>query len=200
MYEPPIRRIPERILPRVKRNAMVKRRIEKAHGLIESISAAMPTKGSIHFPPFDQFHKSSVPFEPKRKNRINTARITAKTINAINLEFINLRLNQRFYFQVNSRAVTRFYRDHSANRPDSRRPVRRGVKLNRNYRLFVRGHGLAHFWHKTMPGHAVRTALVSVFYERGFGAHARRINTCNFHGFGRRVPDFEFMAHFARGH
>src|SRR3989344_4470576 len=109
MYEPPIRRIPERILPRVKRNAMVSKRIEKAHGLIESISAAMPTKGSIHFPPFDQFHKSSVPFEPKRKNRINTARITAKTIKTANLEFIKLRFNQCRYSQIKPRPVACFY-------------------------------------------------------------------------------------------
>src|SRR3989344_7882599 len=195
-----MRKMPARIWPKLKRNAMVSKRIEKAQGLIESIKAAMPTNGSIHFPPSDQFHKISVPFEPKRKNRINTARTTANTTKTANLEFIKLRFNQRAYFQINSRAVTRFYRDHSANRAYSRWPVRRRVKLNRNYRLFVGGHGLAHFWHKTMPGHAVRTALVSVFYERGFGAHARRINTCNFHGFGRRVPDFEFMAHFARGH
>src|SRR3989338_10348499 len=91
MYEPPIRRIPERICPRVKRKAMVRSNIEKAQGLIESIKAAIPTKGSIHFPPSDRFHKISVPLEPKRKNRINAASKTAKTTKKTNLEFIILR-------------------------------------------------------------------------------------------------------------
>src|SRR3990172_12300462 len=73
----------DRIFPMLSRNAMVSRRIENAHGLMLSMSAATAMSGSSHFPPSLKFHSAVVPMFSALKNQ-TSANSTRQ--NAIRIE------------------------------------------------------------------------------------------------------------------
>src|SRR3989338_6151574 len=90
MYAPPIARIFERSLLMLKRNAIVKRRIENAHGLMLSINAATKTSGRSQLPSPLKFQRSVVPILPILNRTTKPIRTTANAMSIVSFLVIPL--------------------------------------------------------------------------------------------------------------
>src|SRR3989344_4728973 len=134
MYAPTIFKMPERILPMERRNAMVSRRIENAQGLMLSIKAATATRGKSHCPSLLKPQSADVPKLPDLKNNIVLKNRTANETRMKNLlAMLRSNISGKPEHQGLPRII--FYNYFPLNSAYSRGSVRRRVKHDLNHRL-----------------------------------------------------------------
>src|SRR3989344_9537039 len=172
MYAPPILRMPERSFPMLKRKAMVRSRIEKAQGLMLSISAETITSGKSHFPPLLKFQTKVVPaLSVFRKNTKAKSR-TAMPAKIIKFLLMVLRSYRRRKFKL-KRFAGAIFQIHSPFYPaDSSGPVRGRVKYHLNCRFFVWLNYFVDALSEAVSGHAEGSNGAAADFKRCFGAHA----------------------------
>ena len=167
----------------LKRKAMIKSRMEKAQGLMLSISAETITSGRSNFPPLLKFQTKTVPklsvFRKitKPKNRIAMA---AKIINFLLMMLRDYRRG-KFKFEWNTCVI---FQIHDSLYPtDSRRTVRGRIKYHLNSGFFVRLNRFIDALGETVPGHAKWPRDAASDFERCHSAHAGSVELID----GKRI-------------
>src|SRR3989344_5291740 len=162
----------------LKRNAIVRSKIEKAQGLTLSRSAAMPTSGKNQVPPRDSSQSAAVAPPLNRKNPTSPARNTATATNTISRLFM-VRLRSYIRRESKNQRLPRafFEIDFADNFAHSRRSVGRGIERNNDLRLASRFHGYVSGRNaQAMPGHAEGPLCDFTVLKHRLGAHAGGID------------------------
>src|SRR3989338_3843208 len=110
------------------RNAMVRMRIENAHGLMLSMSADTPTNGKSHVPSLEKFQSAKVPTPPDLKNTTKPRNSRRTPTRIASFLFMALRFDFCAYlkFYVVSRIILQHNR--ALNGANSGRTVSRRIK------------------------------------------------------------------------